>query len=171
MSVTNDRTPMAQRSLRVATPALVASNDRPPQIARMKPKSPQDETHGLRYFSRMLDKIRLREEGKLDEAYYANMGRGGDLRLTKFLRVDYEKLRTRVLEGGTDDEILEWCFANGRGLDKNDIEIWNGFISKLGWNDAAADYLARCKAEAGLAERDDIQTLGQLFDVEEGRRP
>jgi Domain of unknown function (DUF5069) len=136
----------------------------------MKPTSTQDETGGLRYFARMLDKIRLRQEGKLDEEYYPNMGRGGDLRLTKFLRIDYDKLRARVEEGGTDDEILEWSFANGRRLDKNDIEIWNGFISKLGWNDAAADYLANCKAEAGLSDRDDIQTLGQLFDVEEGRR-
>lgn len=137
----------------------------------MKPKSPQDETNGLRYFARMLDKIRLRAEGKLDQDYYPNMGRGADLRLTKFLRIDYDKLRARVAEGGTDDEILEWSYANGRRLDKNDIEIWNGFISKLGWNDAAADYLAKCKAEAGLSHRDDIQTVGQLFDVEEGRRP
>ena len=74
-------------------------------------------------------------------------------------------------EGGTDHEILEWCFANDRRLDKNDIEIWNGFISKLGWNDSASDYVAKCKAEAGLADRDDIQTVGHLFEVEEGRKP
>ena len=99
------------------------------------------------------------------------MGRGGELRLTKFLRVDYKKLRARVEEGGTDDEILEWCFANGRRLDENDVIIWNGFISKLGWNDLASEYLAECKTKAGLGDRDDIQTLGHLFDVEEGRRP
>lgn len=137
----------------------------------MKPKSTQDETGGLRYFARTLDKIRLHAKGKLDEDYHANMGRGGDLRLTKFLRIDYEKLRARVLEGGSDEEILEWCFTNGRRLDENDITIWNGFISKLGWNDAASEYLAENKAKAGLADRDDIQTLGHLFDVEEGRRP
>ena len=137
----------------------------------MKPKSTQDETEGLRYFPRMLDKIRLRQAGKLDAEYHRNMGRGADLRLTKFLRLDYDDLRARVEKGGTDGEILEWCFANGRRLDKNDIEIWNGFISKLGWNDAATDYLAESKAAAGLSGRDDIQTLGHLFDVEEGRQP
>jgi len=137
----------------------------------MKPKSTRNETDGLRYFPRMLDKIRLQSEGKLDPDYHFNMGRGADGRLTKFLRVDYPKLKTRVLEGGTDHEILEWCFANGRQLDKNDLEIWNGFISKLGWNDSAVDYLAKCKAEAGLSHRHDIQTLGHLFDVEEGRQP
>lgn len=35
----------------------------------MKPRSTQDETNGLRYFPRMLDKIRLHAEGKLDADY------------------------------------------------------------------------------------------------------
>jgi gluconokinase len=135
----------------------------------MKPKSPQDETAGLRYFARMLDKIRLHADGKLEPDYHFNLGRGVDGRLTKYLKVDYPKLRARVLEGGTDEEILEWCFAHGRRLDKNDIEIWNGFSSKLGWNDFASEHLAKLKADAGLGDREDIQTLGRLFDVEEGR--
>lgn len=118
----------------------------------------------------MLDKIRLHAAGKLDPDYHANMGRGGDGRLIRFLHIDYEKLRARVMEGGTDSDILEWCYANGHRLDENDVTIWNGFISKLGWNDAATEYLAKSKAEAGLANRDDILTMGQLFDVEEGRK-
>ena len=137
----------------------------------MKPRSTADETKGLRYFARTLDKIRLHAKGELDPEYHENLGAGGDRRLLKFLRIKYDDLRARVLRGGTDEEILEWCFENGRRLDRNDIEIWNGFISKLGWNDFASDYLAKCKTEAGLAGRDDIQTLGQLFDAEEGRKP
>src|SRR5206468_3779533 len=97
----------------------------------------------------------------------ANMGRGADARLTRFLHVEYDKLRARVLEGGTDTDILEWCYATGHGLDEGDIIIWNGFMSKLGWNDFASDYLTKCKAAAGLANHDDIQTISQLFDVEE----
>jgi gluconokinase len=137
----------------------------------MKPRSTEDETNGLRYFPRMLDKIRLEAKGELDPEYHENMGRGADRRLTKFLRVEYDKLSARTRQGGTDEEILEWCFANGHRLHRNDMEIWNGFISKLGWNDFASNHLAKCKAEAGLADRDDIQTLGHLFDVEEGRKP
>lgn len=136
----------------------------------MKPKSTQEETDGLRFFPRMLDKIRLNAEGKLHADYHANMGRGADARLMKFLHIDYDKLRARVLDGGTDSEILEWCYAHGHRLDENDKLIWNGFISKLGWNDFASDRLAKLKTDAGLAGRDDIQTLAQLFDVEEGRK-
>ncbi len=75
-----------------------------------------------------------------------------------------------MLEGGTDSEILKWCYTQGHRLDGNDKLIWNGFISKLGWNDAASAYLVESKAKAGLEDRADIQTLGHLFDVEEGRK-
>ncbi len=138
---------------------------------RMKPRSAEDETNGLRYFPRLLDKIRLHAAGKLDPEYQENLGRGADRRLIKFLRVEYDKLCARVRKGGSDEEILEWCYNNGHRLYKNDIEIWNGFISKLGWNDFASNHLAKSKTEAGLAKRADIQTLTQLFDVEEGRKP
>jgi len=148
---------------------IFAPSADPIQVCRVKPRSTLDETNGLRYFPRLLDKIRLHAEGKLDPEYHENLGRGADRRLIKFLRIEYDKLRERVLRGGTDAEILEWCYANGHRLYKNDIEIWNGFISKLGWNDFASGHLAKSKAEAGLAERDDIQTLSQLFEVEEGR--
>lgn len=75
-----------------------------------------------------------------------------------------------MLEGGADGEILEWCYVHGHRLDENDKVIRNGFISKLGWNDAASDYLAECKAKAGLSNREDIQTPGHPFDVEERRK-
>lgn len=135
----------------------------------MKPRSPQDTVGGLRYFARMLNKIRLHGQGELDSDYHENLGLGADRRLTKFLRVSYEDLRARVLAGGSDEEILEWCYGKGRRLDKNDVEIWNGFISKLGWNDFASQYLADSKTATGLGERDDIQTMVQLFEIEEGR--
>jgi gluconokinase len=135
----------------------------------MKPRSAKEETNGLRYFPRLLDKIRLNSAGKLDSEYREDLGHGVDRRLIKFLRVEYDRLCDRVKKGGSDEEILEWCFANGHRLYKNDIEIWNEFISKLGWNDFATNHLAKRKTAAGLGKRDDIQTLAQLFDVEEGR--
>ena len=107
--------------------------------------------------------------GKLDPKYREDLGRGLDRRLIKFLRVEFDKLCDRVRKGGSDEEILEWCYANGHRLYKNDVEIWNEFISKLGWNDFATNHLAKRKAEAGLSDRDDIQTLVDFFDVDEER--
>src|ERR1035437_5373361 len=116
------------------------------------PKSPAETVGGMRYFARMLDKIRLHARGELGEEYQANLGRSmaADGASTNFLRVNYDDLRKRVLAGGTDEEILEWCFQNGRRLNEGDLTVWNGFVSKLGWNDFATPSLERGKKEYGI---------------------
>jgi hypothetical protein len=136
------------------------------------PKCPSDEVGGLRYFGRMLDKIRLHARNELHSDYHANLGhrKAADGAMCNFLRIDYEQLRQRVLEGGSDEEILEWCYQNGRRLNEGDLFVWNNFSAKLGWNDFASPTLERRKKELGIADRDDIRTMGDLFDYEEGRR-
>ena len=136
------------------------------------PKSPSEMVGGLRYFGRMLDKIRLRAHGDLPSDYHANMGHRNamDGVMCNFLRVDYEQLRQRVLESGSDEELLEWCYQNGCRLNEDDILVWNNFITKFGWNDFATPILERRKNKLGIADRADIQTMGDLFDFEEWRR-
>ena len=126
----------------------------------------------MQYFARMLDKIRLHARGELGEDYHANLGkaRAADGACLNFLRVNFDELRERVLAGGTDAEILEWCFEKGRRLNAGDLVIWNGFISKFGWNDFATPTLERLKKENGVADRTDIQTMGDLMDFDEKRR-
>jgi len=68
----------------------------------------------------------------------------------------------RVLPGGTDEEILDWCLQPGRKPEAEQIEIWNGCMSKRGWREAAS---------AGLAHREDIGVFLDLMDEEEGRLP
>lgn len=121
------------------------------------------------YFARMLDKIRLFARGELDEAYHSNMGKGADARCLDFLRVTYPALRERVLASGSDEEVLEWCFEKGRRLNEGDLLIWNGFISKFGWNDSATRTLERLKKENGCGQRTDIVTIADLIDFDEGR--
>ena len=135
------------------------------------PKSPKEAVGGLTYFPRMLDKIRRKASGELGPEYQKNLGKplSGDGALTNFLRVDYANLCERVLQGGTDEEILEWCFEKGRRLNEGDIRIWNGFITRLGWRDFAAARLEQGKKEHGIADRADIATMGDLIDYEEGR--
>lgn len=86
-----------------------------------------------------------------------------------FLRVNYSELRDRVLEGGSDEEILEWCYEKGRRLNEGDLRVWNGFISKLGWNDFATPILEEQKQRDGIADRTDIVTIPDLIDLDEGR--
>ena len=137
-----------------------------------KPRSPYDETNGMAWFPRMLDKIRLHARNELHPDYHENLGLGfgADGFCCRFLRVSYPDLTKRVLQGGTDEEILQWCFVHGRKLDDCDLTIWNSFIKKLGWNDRATPFLEKMKDECGLSDRDDIQTLVDCMDADEGRK-
>ena len=135
------------------------------------PMSPKEMTSGLMYFPRMLDKIRLHGCGNLGADYHENFGKqhGGDGMLCNFLRIEHGVLCKRVLEGGSDEEILEWCYATGRRLNEGDIMVWNAFISKLGWNDFAAPFLEHRKQKEHIGHRTDVETIMDLIDLDEGR--
>jgi Domain of unknown function (DUF5069) len=137
------------------------------------PKSCKEMTRRMMYFPRMLDKIRLHARGELGADYHKNLGavHAADGVCCNFLRVNYVDLRERVLQGGTDEEILEWCFETGRRLNDGDLFVWNGFASKLGWRDAVTPRLEQRKREYGIADRDDILTIPDLIDFDEGRFP
>ena len=136
------------------------------------PKSPFETIKGMMYFPRMLDKIRLHARGDLHEDYHKNFGtpRTADAACCNFLRVDHTDLCKRTAEGGTDEEILEWCFEHGRRLNDGDILVWNGFTSKLGWRDFATSVLVRAKQKAGASDRNDLVTIPDFIDFDEGRK-
>ncbi|MEP6821432.1 MAG: DUF5069 domain-containing protein [Chthoniobacterales bacterium] len=133
------------------------------------PKSPKEMTGGMMWFPRLIDKIRLHARGELSEDYHANLGEGFDKRCLGFLRVDYANLCERTLAGGTDEEVLDWCFEKGRPLDKGDLFIWKSFVSKFGWNDVATNRLNELKEKFGFGDRKDIVTIAELLDLDEGR--
>jgi len=133
------------------------------------PRSPKDQVGGIVYIGRMLDKIRLMAAGELHPDLHANLGKGFDERITSFLGVSYDSIKARTLEGGTDEEILSWCFENGTRPNEEQIEIWNGFMIKRGWNDELVETLLRRKRESGFENRDEIQTMFHYIDADEGR--
>lgn len=134
-------------------------------------RSPYDKVGGIHYLPRMLDKIRLHAAGQLPTEYHANLGGGFDGRVLTFLWIEYPALVERVKQGGNDEEILAWVFAQGRQPSPEEIEIWNDFMRKRGWNDEVSDRLKQRKQEGGLEKRDDIQTMFDYIDLDEGRDP
>ena len=140
-------------------------------MAKVVLRSPSEKVGGLFYFGRMLDKIRLHAKGELPSDYHANLGKGFDEKCVRFLRVNYDELAQRVKKGGTDEEILQWCFTVGRRPSEDDIYVWNEFMRKRGWKDEVSEILKRRKAEAGMSDRADIQTAFQFIDADEGRLP
>jgi len=138
------------------------------------PYSDYRKTKGLIYFARMLDKIRLNAEGRLAPGYFVGVDddpTSFDARCTRFLGINYDELVERTLQGGSDEEILDWCFERGRKPGEEEILIWNAFLSKRGWRDDASADLETAKKRSGLSDHDDIQTWVDLHDVEEERTP
>ena len=140
-------------------------------MATIPLRSPSEKIGGLFYFGRMLDKIRLHAKGELPSDYHPNLGKGFDEKCVKFLQVNYDDLVDRVKKGGTNEEILQWCFSVGCTPSENDVYVWNEFMRKRGWNDEVSEMVERRKAEAGMADRSDIQTSFQFIDADEGRLP
>lgn len=146
-----------------------------PSTAKWQPtpvaglRSDRVETRGLVFFARMLDKIRLHAAGQLPPDY--NRGHGFDGRMCRFLRIDYAALVDRTLRGGSDEEILEWCFASGRRPSDEEVFVFNAFLSKRGWHDDVSAWVREEKTRRGLQHREDVQTAFDVHDVDEGRDP
>jgi hypothetical protein len=134
-------------------------------------RSPAEKIGGLVYFARMIDKIRVHARGELPADYQSNLGKGFDGRCVRFLGIDYAGLVARVQKGGSDEELLAWCFENGRQPSEEEIEVWSEFMRKCGWNDDTTATRNRRKAQSGFTDRDDIQTMFDYIDADEGRKP
>ena len=133
------------------------------------PRSPHDTINGLVYFPRMIEKIRLHAEGNLAEDCVPNLGKGFDDRCCKFLGISYGDLVAKVREGASDEEGWAWAVKLGTDPSSEEIEVWNGFMTKRGWRDEAAEVLIRRKKESGFEDRDEIETMFDYIDADERR--
>ena len=131
------------------------------------PRSGYEVVSGIVFFGRMLDKIRLSQSGHLPADY--NLGHGLDARICRFLQIDYDLLCRRVSEGGSDEQILDWCFQTGRKPEEEDIFRFNAFMTKRGWRDDISTWVIEQKQRMHLLHRDDIQTAFDVHDADEGR--
>ena len=134
-------------------------------------RSPSEQIHGLVYFGRMLDKIRLAAAGKLPEGW--EMSRGAkngsfDSRCCEFLQLDYTALEAETLKGGGDEALLAWAYAHGRKPSEAEIEVWNTFMIKRGWRDDATERVHIRLAEIGLPPST-VETMFEFIDIDEGR--
>ena len=133
------------------------------------PVSPYDTCHGLVYFPRMIDKIRKHADGQLGPDYVPNLGKGFDVRCCSLLGIDYDVLTAAVGSSMTDEEAWEWVSKNGKSPTEEQIEVWNGFMTRRGWRDDLVEILERRKKESGFEKRAEIQTMFDYIDADEER--
>ena len=129
-----------------------------------------EKTHGLFYFARMCSKIRLHAAGQLPKDYHDMLGDGFDGRTCRYLCVRYEDVKTQVLSGKTEEEVLAWCFATGRRLTDEQVLIYNSFMSKRGWRDDETDgFIPEMIKQYGLKDDGSVVTDFDLIEMDEGR--
>ena len=137
-------------------------------------RSCYDKVGRLIYFGRMLDKIRLHAAEKLPADYVSLLGDTQfytlDGRCCRFLGVAYSGVKTRTLEGGTDEDILAWVHARGIARTDEECHMWNRFIAKLGWRDERSSVLPQRILDSGLAGKP-IETIIDHIEYDEGRDP
>ena len=129
-----------------------------------------EKTGGLFYFARMCSKIRVHKAGQLPESYFDMLGNGFDGRTCRYLNVRYEDIKARVLSGESDEEVLEWCYSNGRRLTAEELLIYNSFMSKRGWRDDETDgFIPAMIRKYGLKDDGSVVTDFDLIEMDEGR--
>lgn len=133
------------------------------------PRSPYDKIGGLYYFGRMFDKVVLLEAGELPDDYLDNIGTGFDKRCCNFLDISYEQFKELVNSGSSVEATLEAAYKIGRRPSEEEMEIWNEFLRKRGWNDEATEILEKRKRESGFENRTEIRTMFDYLDADEGR--
>jgi Domain of unknown function (DUF5069) len=91
--------------------------------AAQYPRSPKEKVGGLVHLGRLFDKIRLRHQGLIPDYNYLTTG--FDKYLLDSLGLTGEDLERRVLQGGTDEELLAWVKTNGKALSEAEVRMWN----------------------------------------------
>jgi hypothetical protein len=83
--------------------------------------------------------------------------------------VAYEALCERVAAGLSDEELLAWCGENGSLPAPHLRDLWNRAMTRRGWRDDLSQRLRERLAEGGWSDREDIQTMFDYIDLDEGR--
>ena len=138
------------------------------------PRSPKSLLGGIAHLGRFIDKIRLRNEGKIQDYNYITVG--FDKHLVDFLQIDPKVFEQRVLAGGTDEELLVWVKANSRMPSDQEIAQWSQGILTSGPKDDAARQRFQgrlhdiaTKRGVPVAALPPVSTWADVIEIDEGR--
>jgi hypothetical protein len=138
------------------------------------PRSPKEQVGGLCHLGRLIDKVRMRNAGQVQDYNYLTVG--FDKYLLDKLEIKGEDFEKRVLQGGTDAEIADWVKSNGKSLSDAEKAEWNDMVLTFGPKAPMAQK-AFDEYKAGLAKKrgvsveslSHITTWCSLIEHDEGR--
>jgi hypothetical protein len=115
------------------------------------PRSPKEQVGGLCHLGRLIDKIRMRNAGQIQDYNYLTVG--FDKYLLDKLEIQGTDLEKRVLQGGTDAEIADWVKANGKALTDEEKAQWNEMVLNGGPKNDQAQQRFNANIEAVAKKR------------------
>ena len=138
------------------------------------PRSPKEQVGGLSHLGRLIDKVKMRNAGKIQDYNYLTVG--FDKYLLDKLEIKGEDFEKRVLQGGTDAEIADWVKANGKALSDVEKAEWNNMVLTFGPKAPMAQQafdrnLAAIAEKRGVSvdQLPVIKTWFELIEHDEGR--
>ena len=138
------------------------------------PRSPKALLGGIAHLGRFIDKIRLRQAGKIQDYNYITAG--FDKYLIDFLGIDAKSFEQRVLTGGTDEELLAWVNANGRNPSDEEIIQWSkNLIASSPKDDAARQRFQgrleeiATKRSVSISSLTPVTTWADVIELDEER--
>jgi hypothetical protein len=138
------------------------------------PRSPKALLGGIAHLRRFIDKIRLRNAGKIQDYNYMTVG--FDKHLIEFLGIDPKVFEQRVLAGGTDEELLSWVKANSRKPSESEIAQWSqGLLSSGPKDDATRQRFQgrlrdiATKRGVSVSSLPPVQTWADVIEIDEER--
>lgn len=138
------------------------------------PRSPKALLGGIAHLGRFIDKIRLRNAGKIQDYNYITSG--FDKYLVEFLGIDPKAFEQRVLAGGADDELLAWVKANGKPVSEAEIRLFSRNLLRAEPKDDAARQrfqgrLQEVATKRGVPESalPSVSTWADVIELDEGR--
>ncbi len=138
------------------------------------PRSPKVQLGGIAHLGRIIDKIRLRHAGQIQDYNYLTVG--FDRYLLDFLELDAPAFEQRVRDGGADTELLDWVRAHMRKRSSEEIAQWNQRIETGGPTDEAGKVRFQQRLE-GVAQKrgvpvstlPHITTWADMIELDEDR--
>lgn len=138
------------------------------------PRSPKILLGGIAHLGRLIDKIRLRHAGQIQDYNYITVG--FDKYLIDFLGIDPKAFEQRVLAGGTDDVVLTWVRGNGRELSEQEVTQWSKGLLAAGPKDEATrqrfherlEEIAT-KRRVSISSLPSVTTWADVIELDEGR--
>jgi hypothetical protein len=135
------------------------------------PRSPQEIMDGWVHLPRYVDKIHLHLAGRLHSDYEANLGKGLLDRLwLQAAGLSHEQMIAVVRPTLTDGEFCDWVRQHVKQSVAEKAVHREATLGNPPAEDASGQpYLQQSNVQFGLGQRDDIRTIVDYIDADEGR--